>query len=85
MAHFAGWRDIGVKFPTRAASVDSKNTQHTPLTTRKNHKKVLFVSDLSNRLYSTSFVKTNALGGFPASGTAVLIEFWKNHVKKVGN
>ena len=32
MAHFAGRREIGVKFPMRAASVDPKNTQHTPLT-----------------------------------------------------
>ena len=32
MAHFAGRRDIGVKFPMRAASVDPKSTQLTPLT-----------------------------------------------------
>ena len=32
MAHFAGWREIGVKFPMRAASVDPKSTQLTPLT-----------------------------------------------------
>ena len=30
-----------------------------------------------NRLYSTSFVKTNAPGGFPSSGTAVLTDFLK--------
>ena len=28
MAHFAGQREIGVKSPMRAASVDPKNTQH---------------------------------------------------------
>ena len=32
MAHFAGRREIGVKFPMRAASVDPKSTQVTPLT-----------------------------------------------------
>ena len=32
MAHFAGRREIGKNFPMRAASVDPKNTQHTPLT-----------------------------------------------------
>ena len=32
MAHFAGRRQIGVKFPMRATSVDPKSTQHTPLT-----------------------------------------------------
>ena len=32
MAQFAGRREIGVKFPMRAASVDPKNTQHTALT-----------------------------------------------------
>ena len=32
MAHFAGRREIGMKFPMRAASVDPKRTQHTPLT-----------------------------------------------------
>ena len=32
MAHFAGRRKIGVKFPMRAASVDPKSTQLTPLT-----------------------------------------------------
>ena len=32
IAHFAGRREIGVKFPMRAASVDSKSRQHTPLT-----------------------------------------------------
>ena len=32
MAHFAGRREIGVKFPMRAASVDPKSTQRTPLT-----------------------------------------------------
>ena len=32
MAHFAGRREIGVKFPMRAASVDPKSTQLTPLT-----------------------------------------------------
>ena len=32
MAHFAGRREVGVKFPIRAASVDPKSTQHTPLT-----------------------------------------------------
>ena len=32
MAHFAGRREIGVKFPMRAASVDPKSTQHTPVT-----------------------------------------------------
>ena len=31
-AHFAGLREIGVKFPMRAASVDPKSTQLTPLT-----------------------------------------------------
>ena len=37
MAHFAGRREIGVKFPMRAASVDPKSTQHTPLPiTKKN-------------------------------------------------
>ena len=31
MAHFAGRREIGVKFPMRAASVDpNKNTTHAP-------------------------------------------------------
>ena len=35
MAHFAGWREIGVTFPMRAASVDPKSTQHT---TNKNQK-----------------------------------------------
>ena len=32
MAHFAGRREIGVKFPVRAALVDPKSTQLTPLT-----------------------------------------------------
>ena len=32
MAHFAGRREIGVKFPMRAASVSPKSTQLTPLT-----------------------------------------------------
>ena len=32
MAHFAGRRETGVKFPMGAASVDPKNTQHIPLT-----------------------------------------------------
>ena len=32
MAHFAGQREIGVKFPMRAASEDPKSTQFTPLT-----------------------------------------------------
>ena len=32
MAHFSGRREIGVKFPMRAASVDPKSTQLTPLT-----------------------------------------------------
>ena len=32
MAHFGDRREIGVKFPMRAASVDPKNTQHMPLT-----------------------------------------------------
>ena len=35
MAHFACQREIGVKFPMRAASVDPKSTQHTPLTITK--------------------------------------------------
>ena len=33
MAHFAGRREVGVKFPMRAASADPKNAQHTPVTT----------------------------------------------------
>ena len=32
MAHFAGRRELGVKFPMGAASVDPKSTQLTPLT-----------------------------------------------------
>ena len=32
MTHFAGWREIGVKFAMRAASVDPKSTQLTPRT-----------------------------------------------------
>ena len=32
MAHFAGQREIGVKFPMIAASVDHKSTQHASLT-----------------------------------------------------
>ena len=32
MAHFAARREIGVKVPVRAASVDPKSTQLTPLT-----------------------------------------------------
>ena len=42
MAHLAGWRKIGVKFPMRAASVDPKNTQRTPLTMQDkcDHKRV---------------------------------------------
>ena len=32
MAHFAGQREIGVKFSMRAASVEPKSTQLTPLT-----------------------------------------------------
>ena len=35
MAHFVGQREIGVKFPMRAASVDPKSTQLTPLTIKK--------------------------------------------------
>ena len=35
MAHFAGRREIGVNFRMRAASVDPKSTQHTPLTTKQ--------------------------------------------------
>ena len=79
MAHFASRREIGVKFPMRAASVDPKNTQLTPLTKPKITKKD-FLSPTSNRLDSTSFVKTNAPGGLPSSGTAVLTDFLKNHV-----
>ena len=33
MARLAGRREIGVKFPMKAASVDPKSTQLTPLTT----------------------------------------------------
>ena len=36
----------------------------------------------SNRLYSISFVKTSALGGFPLSGTAVLTDCLKTPPKK---
>ncbi len=50
MAHFAGRREIGVKFPMRAASVDPKNTQHTPLTITKSSKNS-FVSDLKPTLF----------------------------------
>ena len=32
MAQFAGRRETGVEYPMGAASVDPKNTQHTPLT-----------------------------------------------------
>ena len=39
-----------------------------------------FSSPTPNRLYSISFVKTNALGGFLSSGTAVLTDFLKDHV-----
>ena len=41
MARFAGQREIGVTFPRRAASVDPKSTQHTPLT-KQNHRKKCF-------------------------------------------
>ena len=36
----------------------------------------------SNRLYSTSFVKTNAPGGLPSFGTAVLIDLLKKPKNK---
>ena len=43
-----------------------------------------FSSPTPNRLYSTSFVKTNAPGvGFPSSGTAVLTDVLKKHVQTV--
>ena len=67
---FAGQRKIGMQFPMRAASVDPKSTQHTT-TKIKND----FSSPTSNRLYSTSFVKTNAWGGLTSSRTAVLTDF----------
>ena len=38
-----------------------------------------FLCPTPNRLYSTSFVKTNAPGGFQPSGTAVLTDFFKKH------
>ena len=43
MAHFAGRREIGVKFSMRAASVDPKGTELAPLTTKK-FKNIIFVS-----------------------------------------
>ena len=81
MADFAGRREIGVKFPMRAASVDPKSTQLTPLTIEKVTKNS-FSSPTSNRLYSISFVKTNAPGGLPSSGTAVSTDLLKTHPKK---
>ena len=41
-----------------------------------------FSSPTSNRYHSTSFVKTNAPGGLPSSGTVVLTDFLKKQVKK---
>ena len=39
-----------------------------------------------NLLYSTGFVKTNAPGGLPSSGTAVFTDVLKNtHTKKTNN
>ena len=67
MAHFAVQREIGVKFPMRAASQDPKSTQHTPLTIQKRSKKC-FSCPTSNRVYLISFVKTNAPGGFLSPG-----------------
>jgi len=71
MAHFAGRREIGGIFFMRAALVDPKDTQHTTPKNENNN----VPSPTSNRLYSTSVVKTNALGGLLLSGTAVLTDF----------
>ena len=70
IAHFAGRHEIGGKFPLEQPQVDPKSTHHTT-------KKVVS-SPTSNRLYSISFFKTNAPGGVPSSGTAVLTDFLKN-------
>ena len=45
MAHFAGRREIGVKFPMRAASVDPKSTQLTPLTIAHKSVKAALLDD----------------------------------------
>ena len=82
MAPFAGPRKVGVKVSMRAASVDPKNTQHTPLTITKITKNDFFCPT-SNRYHSISFVKTNAPRGFPSSRTAVLTDFLKKTPKKI--
>ena len=46
---------------------------------------VFFVRPTSSLLYSTSFVKTNALGGLLASGTAVLTDFFENSPQQLKN
>ena len=43
------------------------------------------LSPTSYRLYSTSFVKTNAPGGLPSSGAAVLNDFVKTPSEKPNN
>ena len=50
--------------------------------TSKENTENQFSSPTSNRLYSTSFVETSAPGGFPSSGTAVLIDFLKKQTYK---
>ena len=44
--------------------------------------KIDFSSPTSNRYHSTSFVKTNAPGGLPSPGTAVLTNFLKKTPNK---
>ena len=39
------------------------------------NQKTIFLRPTSNRFHSLSFVKTSAMGGVPASGTAVLTDF----------
>ena len=55
MAHFAGLREIGVKFPMRAASVDPKNTQHTPLTIGRFFLKSMYVFEVAVFILKSMF------------------------------
>ena len=56
---------------------------HGKFCVRKNNHNNDLLCPTSNRLYSTSFVKTNAARELPASGTAVLTVFWKNCPKQI--
>ena len=78
MAHFAGRREIGMKFLMRAASVDPKSTQHTPLITQKKKNCVRPQTDII-RLVSSKLVLR---GASRRPGRLFLPICWKEHFKK---